>query len=321
MYLDFYNLKTEPFSLSPDPRFLFLTASHKEAMAHLKYGLIQHKGFVVILGEVGTGKTTLLNALLAKIPNEVIYAFISNPILSRQEFFRLLAHYYKLGPVTDKADFLIKFSSYLERAYYDNKSIVLIIDEAHCLSETILEEIRLLSNLETPNAKLINIILCGQLEFEPILRQEKFLPLRQRISLKYTLRPLTLSETESYIHLRLSKAGADDTRIFTSIAIRHIYNYTNGIPRLINMVCDHALLTGFVKDSSIIDDKIIRECVEELEGKKHLIKEGAALKEKEGNNIVKEFWDYLISSESKPAIVVSSVVIFFVLLFFLFVLI
>ncbi len=265
MYLDFYNLKREPFSLSPDPRFLFLAPSHKEALAYLKYGLIQQKGFVVIIGEVGTGKTTLIYSLLAQMPKEIVTAFISNPTLTRDEFFSLLAQKYKLGDIKDKADFLVKFSGFLEDSLKKKRGVVLIIDEAHRLDPGILEEIRLLSNLETPNAKLINIILTGQPEFSQILNNPTFRALKQRVTLKYILRPLSPEETAAYIQLRLAKAGAKDVGLFTQEAMEAVFNYSNGIPRVINLLCDHALLTGFVKELKVIDDKIIKECAKELE--------------------------------------------------------
>jgi len=269
MYLDFYNLKIEPFSLSPDPRFLFLAPSHKEAFAHLKYGLIRHKGFVVLLGEVGTGKTTLIYSLLSQIPERIRITYISNPTLNREEFFFLLAKKYNLGAIENKAEFLIKFSNFLEDAFKKREDVVLIIDEAHCLNEEILEEIRLLSNLETPNAKLINIILTGQPEFEDILENPRFRALKQRINLKYTLKPFSLEQTKTYIQIRMAKAGAKDAGIFTDGAMEAVFEYSKGIPRIINLLCDRALLTGFIKESKVIDEAIIHECAAEIEYKKN----------------------------------------------------
>ncbi len=264
MYLKFYNLKQEPFSLSPNPDFLYLSEVHKEGLANLRYGLIQKKGFIVITGEVGTGKTTLINALLSEIPQEVKTAFISNPKLGRDEFFYLLSGAFKLGSGDNKARFLITFTEFLEKANRNGENVVLIIDEAHCLSEELLEEIRLLSNLETSHSKLISIILAGQPEFEEILDNPKFRALKQRITLRHRLKPLTRQETASYVKVRLSRAGAQDAGIFSQKALNAIYEYSGGVPRVINLLGDHSMLTGFIKEARIIDDKIIKECSGEL---------------------------------------------------------
>jgi len=264
MYLDFYHLKKEPFSLSPDPSFLFISEAHKEALAHLRYGLIQKKGFVLITGEVGTGKTTLLNYLIHEIPQELKVAYISNPKLTREEFFYFLAQQFKLGPIKNKAEFIFKFIGFLEDAFKKDHNVVLIVDEVHCLDEDILEEIRLLSNLETPKSKLLNIILVGQPEFEEIINKKENRALRQRINLRYVLKPLNANETAEYIKFRLRKAGAWDVDIFNKKAINAIFRYSNGIPRLINLLADHALLTGYVKGTKIIGNKIIKECAIEL---------------------------------------------------------
>ncbi len=264
MYLRFYNLKEEPFSLSPDPDFLYLGEVHREGLANLRYGLIQKKGFIVITGEVGTGKTTLINALLSEIPQEVKTAFISNPKLKTEEFFFLLSRAFKLGNGDNKAKFLINFTEFLERLDKNGENVVLIIDEAHCLPEELLEEIRLLSNLETPHSKLLNIILVGQPEFENTLDHPGFRALKQRITLRYRLKPLNKEETREYIKVRLSRAGSKDVGVFSEGAISAIYRYSKGVPRVINLLADRAMLTGFVKETKIIDDKIIRECAAEI---------------------------------------------------------
>ncbi len=264
MYLRFYNLKEEPFSLSPDPDFLYLSEVHREGLANLRYGLIQKKGFIVITGEVGTGKTTLINALLSEIPQEVKTAFISNPKLKTEEFFFLLSRAFKLGNGDNKAKFLINFTEFLERLDKNGENVVLIIDEAHCLPEKLLEEIRLLSNLETPHSKLLNIILVGQPEFEKTLDHPGFRALKQRITLRYRLKPLSKEETREYIKVRLSRAGSKDVGVFSEGAISAIYRYSKGVPRVINLLADRAMLTGFVKETKVIDDKIIRECAAEI---------------------------------------------------------
>ena len=265
MYLGHYGLNEHPFSISPDPRFLYLSEAHREGLAYLTYGIAQRKGFVVITGEVGTGKTTLIHALLADVPQEVKLAFISNPTITREDFFYLLAEAYKLGPIEHKARFLIKFSQFLETAYSIDENVVLIMDEAHSLSYEILEEIRLLSNLETSSHKLINIILVGQPELDEKLAGSALRSLTQRITLRYHLPSMTFEETARYIETRLLRAGAKKPGdIFTESALHALYECTRGTPRLINILADQALLTGYVKDMQHIDNKIIAECAEEL---------------------------------------------------------
>ncbi len=280
MYLSHYGLKSQPFTISPDPNFLYLSEAHKEGLAHLTYGISQRKGFVVITGEVGTGKTTLIHALLADIPQRVRLAFISNPTLTKEEFFLLLAEAYQLGAIENKAKFLINFTHFLEKAYAQDENVVLIVDEAHALPEELLEEIRLLSNLETPHHKLVNIILVGQPELDAKLESPSLRPLKQRITLHYHLLPMTKDETSHYIKNRLMKAEAHDLGIFTDKAIEQIYKYTEGIPRLINILCDHALLSGFVKDLKYIDDKLIEECSRELDLKSRKDKKESAKRKK-----------------------------------------
>ncbi len=264
MYLAYYNLNKHPFTISPDPGFLYLSEAHREGLAHLTYGVTHRKGFVVITGEVGTGKTTLIHTLLTKIPQEVRVAFVSNPTLSREDFFYLLAEAYQLGAVENKAKFLVRFSHFLEKAYERDENVVLIVDEAHCLSEDLLEEIRLLSNLETPNSKLINIILVGQPELDAKLQSPDLRPLKQRITLYYHLPSMGREETFQYVKNRLVRAGAMDLDIFSDKALGKIYEYTKGVPRLINILCDRCMLTGFVKNCRTIDDKLIEECAGEL---------------------------------------------------------
>ena len=264
MYLSYYGLNEQPFSISPDPRFLYLSEVHREGLANLTYGVAQRKGFVVITGEVGTGKTTLIHALLADVPQKVRVAFISNPTLTREEFFYLLADAYKLGAIEHKAHFLVKFTQFLEKAYSSDENVVLIVDEAHSLTHELLEEIRLLSNLETSGHKLVNIILVGQPELDEKLSSPEMRPLTQRITLRYHLSSMALEETAKYIETRLLRSGAKDLGIFTESAIQSLYEYTRGIPRLTNILADHALLTGYVKDLKRIDNRVIEECAAEL---------------------------------------------------------
>ena len=264
MYLSYYGLNEQPFSISPDPRFLYLSECHREGLANLTYGVAQRKGFVVITGEVGTGKTTLIHALLADVPQKVRVAFISNPTLTREEFFYLLTDAYKLGAIEHKAHFLVKFTQFLEKAYSSDENVVLIVDEAHALSCELLEEIRLLSNLEAAGHKLVNIVLVGQPELNEKLSSPEMRPLTQRITLRYHLSSMTIEETAKYIETRLLRSGAKDLGIFTESAIQSLYGYTRGIPRLTNILADRALLTGYVKELKRIDNKVIEECAAEL---------------------------------------------------------
>jgi general secretion pathway protein A len=265
MYLKFYGLDKHPFSIAPDPNFFYGSDVHKEGFAHLRYGLIQKKGFVLITGDVGTGKTTLLHLLLRNIPKYTQTAFISNPKLTTNEFFYLISRAFNLGETPDKAQFLVKLGSFLQEAKKNQENVILIVDEAHCLTEELLEEIRLLSNLETPEGKLMNIILVGQPEIKEILKRDSMRALNQRITLRYHLRPLSETETCRYLEVRLMKAGAKDANIFTPRAQKAIFGYSGGIPRVINILADKAMLTGFVKEAPKIDDDIIRECAEEMD--------------------------------------------------------
>ncbi len=265
MYLKFYGLETHPFSIAPDPNFFYSSDVHKEGFAHLRYGLIQKKGFVLITGDVGTGKTTLLHLLLRNIPKYTQTAFISNPKLTTNEFFYLISKAFNLGETPDKAQFLVKLGSFLQDAKRNQENVILIVDEAHCLTEELLEEIRLLSNLETPEGKLMNIILVGQPEIKEILKRDGMRALNQRITLRYHLRPLSEAETCRYLEVRLMKAGAKDVNIFTPRAQKAIFRYSGGIPRVINILADKAMLTGFVREAPKIDDDIIRECAEEMD--------------------------------------------------------
>ncbi len=264
MYKTFYNLTVKPFQISTDPRFLWLGEKHREALATLKYGVQDNKGFLLITGDVGTGKTTLINALVSSFGNKVIYAAIPDPGLENLDFLKYIAHVFKLEKKFEsKGDFLILFSRFLMRAYRSRKAVVLIIDEAQLLSQEMLEQIRLLSNIERQQRKLINIFFIGQSEFNDTLLKYENRALRQRITINYNLDPLSLRETGEYIEHRLKKAGSTE-RIFNPGAIKKIYLFSKGYPRLINVVCDHAMLTGYVKEARTIDAGIIKECVKEL---------------------------------------------------------
>ena len=267
MYEKFYGIKEKPFNLTPDPRFIYFTEKHCEALANLVYGIRERKGFLVLSGEVGTGKTTLVNALLDTLERTgVLSAFIFNPILSSTEFFEyLLADLNLKCDAQSKSQSLIKLNSLLLERYRSGQITVLIVDEAQNLSAEILEEIRLLTNLETATEKLLQIVLVGQPELSLKLNSPELRQLKQRISLRCTLDPLTLSETKEYIKTRLEIAGLPNQQIFSDSCVAEIYRYSGGIPRLINIICDNALLTAYACDSRNIGIEIIREVSEDLE--------------------------------------------------------
>jgi general secretion pathway protein A len=265
MYLTHYNLRKKPFSISPDPSFLWLGNTHKEALAVLKYGILENKGFLVLTGDVGTGKTALINALVKIIDVTAYVAAIPDPGLSSLDFFNFLSEEFGMKRhFESKGDFLIYFKKFLYGAYEKNKKVLLIIDEAQRLNHELLEQIRLLSNIEKENQKLINIFFVGQSEFNNMLSDEKSKAVRQRIAVSYHLDRLTENETARYIRHRLKISGAR-TEIFTNWAVREIYSFSNGIPRLINIICDNALLTGYSAEVTSIDKEIVAECAGELQ--------------------------------------------------------
>jgi len=264
MYLSHYNLASKPFQMSTDPDFLWLGEKHKEALATLKYAIVENKGILALTGDVGTGKTTLINALIQSLGDDTLAATIYDPSLGVLEFFNIISFAFNMGRTFDgKGEFLIYFKRFLKEVRAQNKKVLLIIDEAQRISNELLEEIRLLSNLEDEYVRLMNIFFVGQNEFIDILKEYKNRGLGQRITLRYHIEPLTLSETESYIWHRLKISGAK-ARIFSSDAVQEIFSFSNGYPRLINIICDHALLSGYVREILIITADIINECKEDL---------------------------------------------------------
>ena len=265
MYLTHYNLNDKPFQMSTDPKFLWLGEKHKEALATMKYAILENKGILALTGDVGTGKTTLINALIASLGEDIVAAAIDDPSLEVLDFFNIVADVFNMGRTFDsKAEFLIYFRQFLKKTRVRNQKVLLIIDEAQRISNELLEEIRLLSNLEDEHVRLLNIFFVGQNEFIDILKEYKNRALRQRITVRYHIEPLTLSEAEAYTRHRLKIAGAK-AHIFSSGAIQEIFSFSNGYPRLINIICDHALLSGYVRELIIINADIIKECKEELQ--------------------------------------------------------
>ncbi len=265
MYLSYYKLNAKPFQIASDPQFLWPGEKHKEALAVLKYGILDDRGFLMLTGDVGTGKTTLIHSLLDDLEEDVIFATVPDPGLEKIDFFNFVADGFQMNHwFNSKGEFLIHFRRFLHNAFDEQKKVLLIIDEAQRMKPELLEEVRVLSNFEKSSAKLINIFFVGQNEFNDMLLRKENRALRQRITINYHLEPLLKEELSDYILHRLRVAGAKDDRLFTSRAIEEIFRFTHGYPRKINILCDHALLTGFTKEIKIIDEKIIYECVKDL---------------------------------------------------------
>ena len=270
MYRKFFGFQERPFEITPDPKFVYLSEIHQEALARLQYAVREGKGFSVITGEAGTGKTTLVHMLLSKLDGHVRTSFIFNPILDRADFLNYVCDDLgiKSEGMKSRGQSLTALHNFLLDCYTRDEKVFLIIDEAQCLEPELLQEVRLLTNLETSKNKLLHVILLGQPELNQILAEKRFRPLKQRITVRYHLRPLRLRETKEYIQYRLKKARSRNISIFNNGAIREIYRYSKGIPRLINIVCDNALLTGFSLEKNRIGKNIIREIVTDLEGVK-----------------------------------------------------
>jgi len=264
MYLKFYQLQHKPFQITTDTKFLWLGDKHKEALATLKYGIMEDKGFLLLTGEVGTGKTALIKLLVKTIKVSAIVATIPDPGLEALDFFNFLAEEFKMDRhFASKGDFLIEFKQFLLKANLSQQKVLLIIDEAQRLTIEMLEQVRLLSNIELENRKLINIFFVGQTEFNRTLLDERSKAVRQRITVSYHIEALTEMETQQYILHRLKVAGAH-REVFTPDAVRRVHAFSKGYPRLINIICDHALLTGYASGVKSIDVNLIRECEKEL---------------------------------------------------------
>jgi general secretion pathway protein A len=267
MYLDFYNLTEFPFNITPDPRFLYFSRHHREAYDHLMYGINGRKGFIELTGEVGSGKTTLCRAVLSNLGAGVETALILNPSLTETQLLRALLNDFGLEiRGRDRLSYIEKLNEFLLSMNREGTNVALLIDEAQDLSPQVMEQVRLLSNLETDQHKLIQIVLCGQPELKARLARPDLRQLRQRITVRYHIPPLTVGETREYIQHRLDVAGGNGSVWFDDGALKQLYRYAKGGPRLINAVCDHALLAGYVARSRRIDASCVRKAVEQLEG-------------------------------------------------------
>ena len=267
MYERFFDLKEKPFNLTPSSRFLYLGEAHKEALALLRYGVMERKGFILLTGEVGTGKTTMAQAFLGELDKKIHCIYLSNPLLTLQDLYNYLAFsaFKKRVIYKSKAAFILDFEGFLKERLKNQEVFILVIDEAQRLSYELLEEIRLLSNMETAEEKLINIFLIGQPELNKKLNDPRCRPLLQRISIRYHIKPLNLKETTEYLSTRLRVAGVDEMgKIFPKKVTESIYEYSQGYPRVINILADNVLLLSFSKHERKIRPEAVKQCYDDM---------------------------------------------------------
>jgi general secretion pathway protein A len=268
VYLEYYGLTEPPFSITPNPRFLFYSAKHREAFNHLLYGIRERKGFVQLTGEVGTGKSTLCRAILDELGKNYATALILNPVLTPDQLMKAIAMELGLDVKGfDRLETMAAINLFLLHQVELRRDTVLIIDEAQDLTEELLEQVRLLSNLETDDRKLLQIVLIGQPELQARLNNPRLRQLRQRITVRYHLRPLRMQELGQYVHHRLQISGANGAPSFTTPALWRVYFYSRGIPRLVNALCDKCLLAGYVQQRDRVDFGMVGRAIRELEGK------------------------------------------------------
>lgn len=271
MYLEYYGLREYPFDITPNPRFLFYSAKHREAYNHLLYGIRERKGFVQITGEVGAGKTTLCRALLEEISGTFTTALILNPALDADLLIKAICMEYGLQVKgLDRLEMIAELNAFLLEQLAQDRDTVLIIDEAQDMDNDLLEQVRLLSNLEADDRKLLQIVLMGQPELRDRLNQHSLRQLRQRITVRYHLNPLTKAEVGRYVQHRLQTAGANGSPFFTAPALWRLYRYAKGIPRLVNALSDKCLLAAFVQQTDRINFRIVGRAINELEGNIHV---------------------------------------------------
>ena len=267
MYIEFFGLKEKPFNVTSDPDFLFLSRVHREALSHLVFGIKEKKGFMEITGEVGAGKTTLCRAILNQLDPNTKSAFIFNSTLPELQILQMIVEDFGLViQRKNKASMLRQLNNFLIEELSRRNNVILIIDEAQNLKPSVLEEIRLLSNLETEKEKLFQIVLVGQPELKEKLRSPSLRQLRQRIAVRFHITPLEKDELEKYIYHRLTVAGSTGRITFSPDAIDCIYNFSGGIPRIINTICDKALLAAYVAEARDITLPIVEASIQEIEG-------------------------------------------------------
>jgi general secretion pathway protein A len=265
MYCQFYGLKERPFNVTSDPSFFFLSEKHNEALSHLLYGVSQRKGIIVLTGEIGTGKTTLCRFFLNQLGQNVKTAFILNPYFSETELLEAIVRDFGIhARASSKIGLVWALNKFLLKQALLGNNVILIIDEAQNLNAALLEEVRLLSNLETEKDKLLQVVLVGQPELNQRLNLHDLRQLRQRIMVRFHIAPLAAEEISNYIRHRLHIAGSSERVKFSNEAIGMIAEFSGGTPRLINMLCDRALLAGFAAETNLIDREVINRCIEEL---------------------------------------------------------
>lgn len=265
MYLGFFDLREHPFSITPDPRYLYFTSNHRAAFDHIVYGIAQRKGFIELTGEVGCGKTTICRAVLAELGSGVRTALILNPCLSGQQLLRAIVADFGLAAPRDRIGQLAALNAFLLKQAAANVNVVLMIDEAQDLSTGTMEQVRLLSNLETAQRKLIQIVLAGQPELKQRLERPELRQLRQRITVRAHVLPLAATDVAAYVAHRLRTAGAPEDVRFDDEACGRVAAYSGGVPRLINAVCDYALLAGYAMQSRRITEVCVTRAIRQLE--------------------------------------------------------
>ena len=268
MYQNFFGLHEKPFSIAPDPRYLYMTEQHREALAHLLFGIGDEGGFILLTGDIGTGKTTICRSLLNQLPDNADIAFIVNPRLSVNELLQSICD--ELGvDYTDSSSIKVlvdKLNQFLLESYASGRNTILIIDEAQNLADEVLEQLRLLTNLETSEKKLLQLILLGQPELNDKLAQDNLRQLAQRVTARFHLQPLSADETSAYIKHRLHVAGFRG-ELFSRAALKHIHNESRGVPRLVNVICDRSMLGAYTKDSIEIEYPIVLDACKEVLGR------------------------------------------------------